>query len=290
MTSLPARKRVLQRTAAVSSVAALGLLLLTGPALADPTKPPRPSNAPTTAVPQSPDGPPAGPKASGAPGAATAEGSDTQTEPTPPPGEPRFEVIDSPGVITCEDLGLGQTLMKVNGARKDHVQDGHGLSGVVRDTDIDKDGDPDSLFVTIDPGMAVSAIVYMHGNRGHIYESEFAAGNHGAFLAPPRSNNTEPPVNHWLICGPMSGPSPTGSVSPTDSATPGTPPSAGTPSTTPPGGGGLPVTGVALTGVVLTGLGMLGAGVGLRAVRRRNSTTETESEETDSGDDKPTDV
>jgi hypothetical protein len=177
--------------------------------------------------------------------------------------------------------------MKVNGARMNHVQEGDGLSGVVRDTDIDTDGDPDSLFVTIDPDVAVSAIVYMHGNRGHIYESEFAPGYHGAFLAPPRPNNTEPPVNHWLICGPTSTASLSGSVSPTDSQSPGVPPGGSVPPTTPPGSD-LPVTGLALTGVVLTGLGMVGAGVGLRALRRR--TDAAEAEETESGDDEPKDV
>jgi len=290
MTSLTGRKRVLKRAATLSSVAAIGLLLLAGPALADPSKPsPRPSNLPKGGVVKTPSSAPtSAPEAPDAPG-TTSEGATDQ--PTPPPGEPRFQVIPSPGVTTCEDLGLGETLMKVNGARKDHVQDGDGVSGVVRDTDIDKDGDPDSLYVTIDPGIVVSAVVYMHGNRGHIYESEFAPGSHGAFLAPPRSNNTEPPVNHWLICGPTSSttPSPTGSVSPTDSQSPGVPPTASVTPSTPPGGS-LPVTGLALTGVVLTGLGMVGAGVGLRALRRRNGTADAEPEEVESDGDKPKDV
>jgi hypothetical protein len=286
MTSPTGRKRTLQRAATVSFVASVGLLLVAGPASADPTNPPHPTGRPTTTAPGTPSTLPPGD--SEAPG-TTTEGSGAQAEPTPPPGEPRFARIDSPGVITCEDLGLGTTLMKVNGARMNHVQEGNGLSGVVRDTDIDKDGDPDSLYVTIDPDITVSAIVYMHGNRGHIYESEFAPGYHGAFLAPPRPNNTEPPVNHWLICGPMSStPSPTGSVPPTGTPSPGTPPSSVSPSTPP--GGDLPVTGIALTGVVLTGLGMVGGGAALRAVRRRKDTTEPQVEETGSDDDEPKDV
>ncbi|HEX6076176.1 MAG TPA: hypothetical protein VFZ32_13035 [Micromonosporaceae bacterium] len=291
MTSLTGRKHTLQRVTAVSFVAALGLLLFAGPALSDPSKPPpRPSDPPTAAVPKNPSSPPTGaPEAPGVPG-TTAEDSGVQAdEPTPPPGEPRFDTIDSPGVITCEDLGLGQTLMKVNGARMNHVQDGDGLSGVVRDTDIDTDGDPDSLFVTIDPGVVVTSIVYMHGNRGHIYESEFAPGYHGAFLAPPRTNNTEPPVNHWLICGPTSTATPTDSPPP-DSQSPSVPPGGSVPPTTPPGDGGLPVTGLALTGVVLSGVGLVGAGVALRAVRRRTDPAETQAEETESGDDESKDV
>lgn len=190
--------------------------------------------------------------------------------PTDPGAPDKTVEVKSPGKVTCEDLNLGTTLQKVNGARNNKVVPGKGVSSVVKDTDADRDGDPESLFVTVESGTTATAVVAIHGNRAHVYKDSFTAGEHGPFYSPSRSNNTHPPVTDRLICG-AAATSPSPSAEPTGSETEA--PASPTP-TTPGDGSTLPVTGVQATGIGLVGILLLAGGTALVIAGRRRRRTE----------------
>ena len=268
------------RTAAVlAGFTTIFALAAPGIAYADRPKPPTPSESaepsepPTTSAPSLSAEPP-----------ATDESDAPTTSATNSDNPDKTVRVHSPGTVMCEDLGLGTTLYRINGAKNNKVVGNDKVDTVVKDTDVDKDGDPDSLYVTIKDGTVATAVVAIHGNRANVYEDTFTPGKYGPFYAPKQPNNPQPTVNHRLICGDASSDSPSespsGSVSPTDSPSGSVAPSESP--TAPGGGGGLPVTGLAVGGMVLTGLGMVGAGAAMRALRRRNS-------EAAEGDDESTD-
>jgi hypothetical protein len=89
---------------------------------------------------------------------------------------------------------------------------------------------------------------------------------------PPPSGTPTPPPTQTPPPTETATPPPGGESSPPggESSAPGgegsTP---GVPPTTPPGGGGLPVTGVALTGLIVVAVGLIGGGTALVLARRR---------------------
>ena len=255
MTSLTSHwspMRTLQRAAAVTFAAATAVLVFSGPALANTTIPIKASQVPTTAEDFKPHE--CGAQLPAVPG------QDGWHFVLPAEGAPNAEFVSV--TLTFEDENRDEhTVKAVIGNPSDkhaiaYTPSGWTLTGGSAEITGEEDGKP-------------TEFVLSHTCPDSLSNSPSASPSESPSGSPSESS------------GPSESPSgsPSGSVGPTESPSGSVAPSV---SPTPPGGGGLPVTGLAIGGMVLTGLGMVGAGAAMRALRRRNS-------EAAEGDDESTD-